>query len=406
LSEQESGFRVSVVAPYAEGAIVEYARWAERCGNLVSFWLPSRGLTSGLAKIVPGARGASIRSRLTRGTDQVARVRTISPALEILRLLSRSPLLRSFAPSAMDHYKRVFDRAVSRRFVAGDAVVAMPGAAEETFKRSAGAVKVLHAVDGHPRAVNELLRSTFGSAAEREIVPDRRVAQIEREFAAADIVIVPSDLKRQQYIEYGVDSGRLVTAPYGVDLRRFFPSGDDEVDRIRPVLLYVGQISYRKGVPLLIDAARGLDVDVAMIGPVVQPALLRSLPLNITHQGAIAPEALNHQMNRSDALVLPSLEDAFGLVVLEALAAGLPVFTTDETGAAEVIGVQDGLVLPAGDREHLRTAMAATPILKASERRARAERVRATGGGRTWRHFTTTIDDAIVAARATQEGEA
>jgi glycosyltransferase involved in cell wall biosynthesis len=400
LSPQHPRLSVSIAVPYPEGAIVEYARWAEQNDKLVGLWLPARDLTRWIARLLPSARSGLMRSRISRGVEDIKRVHFVAPALEVLRLVSRDPKLRSIAPNAMDHYKRLFDRAASRQIKPANALVGMPGASERMFARVDPQVRVLHAVDGHPRAVNRLLRSTFGAVAEREIVPEKRVEQIERELAAADVVIVPSALKRRQYAEFGVEERKMVIAPYGVKLERFFPDASAGDDRLRPRLLFVGQISYRKGVPLLIDAVRDLDVDVLLVGPVVEPAILNGLPKNVTHQGAVAPAALNEHMNKCDALILPSLEDAFGLVVLEALAAGLPVLTTDETGAAEVVGENDGRVLRAGDAQQLRTAISEVSVLDDSDRRERAERMRAAGDRWTWDRFAGLVDDAISAAHS------
>ncbi|GGL83365.1 hypothetical protein GCM10009706_22510 [Curtobacterium citreum] len=387
---------VAIAVPYPEGAIIEYARWLESRGNLGSLWLPSRALTAGALALLPHKTNDKYRSRVLKGADQVDRVRTVAPLLEVLRLISREPRLRSVAPHAMDAYKRLFDQSVSRHLADSSVVMAMPGAAERIFRRASG-VKVLHAVDGHPRAVNALLESTFGKAAGREIVPERRVAQIERELAAADIVLVPSELKKRQYRTSGVAEDRLALAPYGVDTSRFFalPSGGRQ--RRRPKILFVGQISYRKGVPLLVDAARGVDVDVEMVGPVVEPELLHGLPDNVVHRSTVSANELNAFMNQSDALVLPSLEDAFGLVVLEALASGLPVLTTDETGAAEAVSVHDGWIVPAGEMLPLRSALRSVPLLSDEERGARAGRLRGASDDRTWERYGTVVDQAVAA---------
>ena len=57
-------------------------------------------------------------------------------------------------------------------------------------------------------------------------------------------------------------------------------------------------------------------------------------------------------------LILPSLFEGFGLVILEAMAAGLPVITTHNTGGPDVIGEgKEGFVVPAGDAEALREKM-------------------------------------------------
>ena len=63
-------------------------------------------------------------------------------------------------------------------------------------------------------------------------------------------------------------------------------------------------------------------------------------------------------MQDADFFVLPSVEDAFGLVTLEAMASGLPVIVTDHVGASELISSgKDGLVVTAGDATALADAV-------------------------------------------------
>ena len=64
------------------------------------------------------------------------------------------------------------------------------------------------------------------------------------------------------------------------------------------------------------------------------------------------------EMGRADGLVLPSLFEGFGLVILEAMAAGLPVITTQNTGGPDVIEEdKEGFIVPAGSVEALRQKM-------------------------------------------------
>src|SRR5690606_19040625 len=74
--------------------------------------------------------------------------------------------------------------------------------------------------------------------------------------------------------------------------------------------------------------------------------------------GKLRGDALVELYRSSDALLLPSLEDSFGMVVAEALACGTPALVSDRTGASDLIreGV-NGWVVPAGDTEQLAAKM-------------------------------------------------
>ncbi len=74
--------------------------------------------------------------------------------------------------------------------------------------------------------------------------------------------------------------------------------------------------------------------------------------------GSVPQHVLFSAYEQADVLVFPTLSDGFGMVVLEAFARGLPVITTDQAGAADLVRPgENGLVVPAGDREALSRAL-------------------------------------------------
>jgi glycosyltransferase involved in cell wall biosynthesis len=125
--------------------------------------------------------------------------------------------------------------------------------------------------------------------------------------------------------------------------------------------LYVGQISHRKGVCVLVEAARRLrrrPVEFHVIGGIVSPDVLENLPENVQWKGPRLHVGVAETMRQADLFVLPSIEDAFGLVVLEAMASALPVVASDHVGASELItNGKDGLIVAAGDAGALANAI-------------------------------------------------
>jgi glycosyltransferase involved in cell wall biosynthesis len=78
----------------------------------------------------------------------------------------------------------------------------------------------------------------------------------------------------------------------------------------------------------------------------------------VTHIGALGPSAVAKAMADADLFVLPTLEDACALVVIEAMAVGLPVITTDQNGSGElVIDGTNGRIVKAGDVNGLARAI-------------------------------------------------
>jgi len=141
--------------------------------------------------------------------------------------------------------------------------------------------------------------------------------------------------------------------------------------------LFVGRLVYYKGLPLLLEAARRLPgAELAIVGDGPLRRKLESqtrgsgLQGRVRFTGELSGAELRAEMGRARALVLPSAwaSETFGLVQLEAMAAGLPVISTGlPTGVAEVnVDGVTGRVVPPGDVEALTAALA--ELLEHSER--------------------------------------
>jgi glycosyltransferase involved in cell wall biosynthesis len=254
-----------------------------------------------------------------------------------------------------------FDRAAARDLPPADAVLAIYGSAALTLRaaNAMGALAVLNFVNSHPAEHNRFLRELAGlHGPNHEFVPERVARRVEQELSLADLVLVPSRFVANQLLERGLPWTRVAVIPYGVDLEAFSPD-TNRPPNARVHCVYVGQISHRKGIPVLFRAARGLpDVQFVLTGPLVTPSLLRGLPSNARWMGPLPHAEVAALMRTADIFVLPSLEDSYGLVVSEAMASGLPVVVTDHVGASEAIqpGV-NGLIVPAGDHTALAAAL-------------------------------------------------
>jgi glycosyltransferase involved in cell wall biosynthesis len=394
IAESKAG-TVVLAAPYPEGAIIQLGRRPEAFRGELETFLPSRSLSLAATRLA--GRSGKLGGRLSRGSENVAGLRPISPLLEPIRLVGRVPGVRRLFPANMALLKRLFDEAVARRLREDvSSLIGMPGGCLRSFEQSSVKQRVFHAVDGHPAALNGLLEMHYGRAAQREYVPAVQVERIVRELALADIVLAPSDVVKAQMVAEGVSADRVRVVPYGVNFGLFAPGRSVRAND-RPHLLYVGQISYRKGIPFLLEAVRGQNVSLLMIGPVVAPELLENLPTNVEYRGAVGHDELPRYFAKSDALVVPSIEDAFALVIAEALGAGVPVVTTSATGASSLlVNVEDGAIVLPGDVNALRTALSGLTPLGPGDREERARRHRGQGSGLTsWSGYASAVALAI-----------
>lgn len=209
--------------------------------------------------------------------------------------------------------------------------------------RAEGARVIGHAVTSHPNAFAGLIneerdRLGLGHLVDPVRVGSRRLAEIEQ----ADHMLVMSEFARRGFIEAGFPDDRVSVAHPGIDLSRFHPLRPDE----RPDPLFrvvcVGQIGLRKGQHYLLEAWRRLrlpNAELLLVGGLAReaPAILAPYEGLFRHIPHIPNHQLRDRLARASLFVLPTIEDGFAQVVAEAQACGLPVITTHNAGAADLI---------------------------------------------------------------------
>ena len=180
--------------------------------------------------------------------------------------------------------------------------------------------------------------------------------RLDAEIELADAVLVGSTYAADTFVAEGVARERIKVIPYGVDLGTFTPAGDDERERrvgARFEAIFTGQMTQRKGLSYLLEGWRLFarpGARLTIVGqPVGDPAALSAhagLFRHIPHQ---TRAQLARHYRDADVFVFPTLVEGMPLVVLEAMACGLPVIVT-RNGPADIVrdGV-DGFVVPARD---------------------------------------------------------
>jgi glycosyltransferase involved in cell wall biosynthesis len=215
--------------------------------------------------------------------------------------------------------------------------------------------------------------------------------------------------------------GRLLDryrlAPERVQVARPGADPDDEAPGTPAGgrLLCVAAVVPHKGHDLLVDALGGLaelpwsctfvgalDRDPPFVERLRRQAAGCGVLDRIRCTGALEGEALRREYRAADLLVLPSRLEAYGMVVTEALAAGLPVVATAVGGVPEALGSAadgpPGLLVPPDDAGRLREALAAwlrdEELRSRLRRAARARRTTLQGWDATARHLAAALGSA------------
>ena len=161
--------------------------------------------------------------------------------------------------------------------------------------------------------------------------------RLRRFHAPSSTVMVPSPNVRDELTGRGFRQLRLWS--HGVDTDVFEPGPKTYLDHLglkRPVFMYVGRVTIDKNIPAFLDLDLPGSKVVVGSGP-AREALIKRYP-GVPFLIADGDAELARYFNVPDAFVFPSLTDTFGLVMLEALACGVPVAAFPVTGPQDVLG--------------------------------------------------------------------
>jgi glycosyltransferase involved in cell wall biosynthesis len=180
----------------------------------------------------------------------------------------------------------------------------------------------------------------------------------QRHLHASDLVICPSDFVRAGVKEMGVDKDSIVTIPYGFTAVSPFSSdtGNQRAGRGKIKILFMGGLTIRKGVQYLCEAIKLLKsntIEVHLVGGSNLPLASQKILERHCHLWGQVPrsEAANF-FREADIFVFPSIAEGSATVCYEALAAGLPVITTPNSGSVVRNGI-DGFIVPIRDPQGL-----------------------------------------------------
>lgn len=174
--------------------------------------------------------------------------------------------------------------------------------------------------------------------------------RLDGEIATADAILLGSSFAADSFVASGVPEHKLRVVPYGVDLGVFSPPPAPRIPDGRFRVVYAGQLTQRKGLSYLLRGYRRFrrpDSVLTLVGSVVgglEPlAPWCELFEHVPHQ---TRPALAERYRQSDVFVFPTLVEGMPLVVLEAMACGLPVVVTANGPAGIVRDGVEGFVIP------------------------------------------------------------
>jgi len=366
---------------------------------------------SPVARLLPASLRAQLDRRSFPGPIR-ARART-DPWIEAIRLGSTRLGLHSISRHergmfSVDAVYRHLDRRVANRLKDCDAsnlraVYGYEDGSAATFAaaRARGLRCIYDLPIGYWRAAQRIYREeaerepAWAATIEGTLDSDEKLERKEAEVAAADLIIVASRFTAGTLRESPASATRIEVVPYGAPELPPDPESREAPPAGILRAIFVGALTQRKGLSYALEAVRrlGSRIQLTLIG--ARPAGSCS-PLDEALRAHrwisyLSPADVLAEMRRHDVLIFPSLCEGFGLVILEALACGLPVISTAHTGAPDVVseGV-DGFIVPIRSADAIvekLEALLASPAMLAAMKAAAA----AKGRSLRWDHYRSTI---------------
>jgi len=231
-----------------------------------------------------------------------------------------------------------------------------------------------------------------------------RLERCVAEYEEAHAITVPSQFARRSFVRHGIPAERVFVCPYGVDLSEFrLGVKTDNVFRV----IHVGQINVRKGIGHLLRAVEPLvkkrRCELWLVGEIdagVRGLLDRYSGI-FEYKGVCPRKSLWQLYSQASVLVLASVEEGLALVQAQAMACGVPVIATTNTGAEDLFtdGVE-GFIIPIRSPEAIKERiewMIDNKELRDKMAAAALERVKSLGG---WDRYGECVVDVYKALAA------
>jgi glycosyltransferase involved in cell wall biosynthesis len=258
--------------------------------------------------------------------------------------------------------------------------------------KECGAVTVLERGSSHMRYQTRILQEEYDRLGMKGLMVHPGVYEKElQEYEEVDYIAIPSGFVKGTFLGEGISEDRLLHVPFGVNLSEFRPlPKEDGVFRV----IHCGGLTVRKGVHYLLQAFSELklpDAELWLIGSMsdeVKEFLRRFDNGKVFHRGPYPQKDLHRYYSQGSVFCLASIEEGLAMVILQAMACGLPIICTHNTGGGDIVrDGRDGFVVPIRDVESLKEKLIylyENPKARESMGESARERVQ---GNFSWSHY-------------------
>jgi glycosyltransferase involved in cell wall biosynthesis len=260
---------------------------------------------------------------------------------------------------------RIFDKIVSRQLTPTEngLFLGFAGVSLQSLRRAnkIGMTTVVERSSSHIETQTDILTKEYDKyGTNKPLVSNEYISIEKEEYNIADYIMTPSKFAQESFLERGYSEKKVRCVPFGTDLpdsEHVRSESDDET----VYFIYVGSVSLRKGIQYLLPAWDSVDLPDAEL--IVTSSIDESTRRiihdyegrnDINFVGWV--DNIYNWFNKSSAFVFPTLEEGSAKVVYEAMASGLPIITTYNSGW---VGEDQthGIEVPVRDSKSLAEAM-------------------------------------------------
>ena len=256
---------------------------------------------------------------------------------------------------------QIFDMLASFRLKKGADIVIVSGLHTLKKAKKFGAITIGERGSSHILYQNKILKEEyekFGVKIKPFMLPHPNIIEDElKSYEEVDYISVPSSFVRRTFLEYGISENKIIQVPYGVELTSFKQlSKEDDVFRV----IFCGGMSLRKGVHYLLQAFSELNLpnsELLLIGSITDEirTFFKKYEGKFRRIGHIPQNELYKYYSQGSVFVMPSIEEGLSMVQLQAMACGLPLICTTNTGGEDIIEEgRSGFIIPIRNIEKLK----------------------------------------------------
>ncbi len=248
-------------------------------------------------------------------------------------LIEKIPFLNPYRRSFLRIRLRLFfDRWVSWQLQKCDVLIGLNGTAVKTSlqaKKKYGAITICDQGSSHILTQDAVRRSYTDNEP-----PRLNTDYMLKHYDTSDYLMTACEYVKQSDIEQGISSDRIFVNPYGVDLNVFKPTMKPTTEESYDVIM-VGAWWKHKGCDMLADACiNKLGIKLLHVGAVIDCELPQSSLFK--HIDFVSESKLPQYYAKAKVFAMPSLDEGFGLVLLQAAACGLPTVASTRTGEPDM----------------------------------------------------------------------